>query len=219
MWANHDTSKLFLPPYSDQSRKLFRLFHCVLVHLATTQSGLCCVFAEKPVSDRSTTGSIRHTSPSRVRTTPSAAKPQSIAYTSITYGNRFWAPPPYTRHAFKGPYSRPRIQMASTNKSNTRTPPTISITQLPSTAEMRRALSRRERSVEKPLPILHRNNSTGHVKDFPSPPGGGLKRNMSRRDKFVKAITNPDTIFRHDPDSPPPESKYVALNFERVKHS
>jgi hypothetical protein len=39
-----------------------------------------------------------------------------------------------------------------------------------------------------------------------------MGRSMSRRDRFVKAITNPDSIFRHDPGSPPPESKYVLLS-------
>jgi hypothetical protein len=42
-----------------------------------------------------------------------------------------------------------------------------------------------------------------------SPPAtaGGLRRRMSKREKFVRALTNPDTIFKHDPGSPPPESK------------
>jgi len=109
--------------------------------------------------------------------------------------------------------------MDSTNKYNTRKPPTISINELPSTAEMRRAFSRRERSVEKPPAILSRNNNLGYGKELPPKPGGGLGRSMSRRDKFVKAITNPDMIFRHDPDSPPPESKYVMPNCEHVEHA
>jgi hypothetical protein len=109
--------------------------------------------------------------------------------------------------------------MDSTNKPKTRTQQTISISELPSTAEMRRAFSRRERTVERPPAALSRNYSVGYGKALPPKSGGGLGRSMSRRDKFVKAITNPDSIFRHDPSSPPPESKYVAISRERVKHT
>jgi hypothetical protein len=106
--------------------------------------------------------------------------------------------------------------MDSTNKPNTRTPPTISINELPSKAEMRRAFSRRERSVEKPPAIYSQNHGIGYSKEAPLPSGGGLGRSMSRRDKFVKALTNPESIFRHDPDSPPPESKYVVTKISSV---
>jgi hypothetical protein len=54
-----------------------------------------------------------------------------------------------------------------------------------------------------------RNHSMTYPKEV-YPPLSGLGRKMSKREKFVRAITNPDLLFRHEPGSPPPESKYLV---------
>jgi len=43
-------------------------------------------------------------------------------------------------------------------------------------------------------------------------PGAGEfpQRSLSRREKIVKVIANPDTLFVRDPSSPPPESRLVS---------
>lgn len=123
----------------------------------------------------------------------------------------------------------PRYQKAAAHQF-LQTPPTISISQTHSESNMHRGFSfRRANSnagpkpvVEKPLPIPghSRSHSSQSVASWqqnggglmPGQTSGGLQRSMSKRQKFVRAITNPDKIFDRDPASPPPESRYVQIS-------
>jgi hypothetical protein len=58
-------------------------------------------------------------------------------------------------------------------------------------------------------PMHTRNHSMtyGEKNGNLAPSPSGLQRSMSKRQKFVRAFTNPDKIFDRDPTSPPPESR------------
>ncbi|KAE9968059.1 hypothetical protein EG327_011200 [Venturia inaequalis] len=119
----------------------------------------------------------------------------------------------------------PRYQKAAAHQF-LQTPPTISISKTRSESNMHRGFSfRRANSnagpkavTEKPLPVMpghSRNHSIQSAASWqqngallPGPSSGGLQRSMSKRQKFVRAITNPDKIFDRDPASPPPESRF-----------
>lgn len=123
----------------------------------------------------------------------------------------------------------PRYQKAAAHQF-LQTPPTISISKTRSESNMHRGFSfRRANSnagpkavTEKPLPVMpghSRNHSIQSAASWqqngallPGPSSGGLQRSMSKRQKFVRAITNPDKIFDRDPASPPPESRYVHIS-------
>jgi hypothetical protein len=120
----------------------------------------------------------------------------------------------------------PRYQQAAAQQF-LQTPPSISISKTRSEGNMHRGFSlRRSKSgagpkpvSEKPLsvPAHSRSHSTQSAGSYQQNgglnpgPSGGLQRSMSKRQKFVRAITNPDKIFDRDPASPPPESRYVCL--------
>jgi hypothetical protein len=103
--------------------------------------------------------------------------------------------------------------------------PAISINGSRSESNMHHAFSlRRSRSGAKAKqadslaaghPPMHSRNHSITYGDkngglAPSPSNaGGLSRSMSKREKFVRAFTNPDKIFDRDPTSPPPESRCV----------
>lgn len=122
----------------------------------------------------------------------------------------------------------PRYQTAAAHQF-LQTPPTISISKTRSESNMHRGFSFRRANSnagpkpvsEKPLPIPghSRSHSTQSTVSWqqnggltPGPSTGGLQRSMSKRQKFVRAITNPDKIFDRDPASPPPESRYVQVS-------
>jgi hypothetical protein len=106
--------------------------------------------------------------------------------------------------------------------------PAISINGSRSESNMHHAFSlRRSRSGAKAKqadslaaghPPMHSRNHSMTYGDkngglAPSPSNaGGLSRSMSKREKFVRAFTNPDKIFDRDPTSPPPESRYVPFH-------
>jgi hypothetical protein len=117
----------------------------------------------------------------------------------------------------------PRYQAAAAQQF-LRAPPSVSISKTRSESNMHRGFSLRRSksgagtklSAEKQLPSAHsRSHSTQSTTTYQQNGGlspghsGGLQRSMSKRQKFVRAITNPDTIFNRDPASPPPESRYV----------
>jgi hypothetical protein len=59
-------------------------------------------------------------------------------------------------------------------------------------------------------PSMHARNHSmtyGEKNGNLAPSPSGLQRSMSKRQKFVRAFTNPDKIFDRDPTSPPPESR------------
>lgn len=124
----------------------------------------------------------------------------------------------------------PRYQTVAAHQYQfLQTPPTISISKTRSESNMHRGFSFRRANSnagpkpvsEKPLPIPghSRSHSTQSAASWqqnggllPGSSSGGLKRSMSKRQKFVRAITNPDKIFDRDPASPPPESRYVRIS-------
>jgi hypothetical protein len=118
----------------------------------------------------------------------------------------------------------PRYQ-ATAAQQFLQSPPSINISKTKSESNMHRGFSlRRSKSgvgpkpvgeKQLPLPAHTRSHSNQSAMPYqhngglsPGQPGG-LHRSMSKRQKFVRAITNPDTIFNRDPASPPPESRYV----------
>lgn len=126
----------------------------------------------------------------------------------------------------------PRYQQAAAHQF-LQAPPSISISKTRSEGNMHRGFSlRRSKSgtgpkpvSEKPLPIPaghSRSHSTQSAVSWQqngglaAGPSGGLQRSMSKRQKFVRAITNPDKIFDRDPASPPPESRYVQISVLRA---
>jgi hypothetical protein len=115
----------------------------------------------------------------------------------------------------------PPPQYHQANTQSRMKAPVISITGSRSESNMHHAFSlRRSKSGAKAKqadrlgaqPSMHsRNHSmTYGDKSGLSPSAsnaGGLQRSMSKRQKFVRAFTNPDKIFDRDPTSPPPESR------------
>jgi hypothetical protein len=103
--------------------------------------------------------------------------------------------------------------------------PLISITSSRSEGNMHRAFSLRrsksgaqakqnDRMAAPPMHTRNHSVTYGEKSNGLSPgqngASGGLQRSMSKRQKFVRAITNPDKIFQQDPSSPPPESRHVC---------